>query len=254
MKPTQLIKILAVIGLSFSAIAPVSADLKDDARKVLADKASSVLGVRGLLKIQATMNGQPAANQERPLWSNGVLVSDGLVAVAYRTIKPDVAAAAGNRPGLVIESDLSELKLVDGSGEEFDAKLVLHDEDLGLAFVALDPKGDNAKEFKGKAIDVSKDVEVKHLDDMVSIGRMSEKMRSETRVSIGSVAAIVTRPRTLFVVQGVSMSNPVFNQTGDFVGLTVSIKSAGNTPVVIPSKYVRKVLDQAKTKQAELTK
>lgn len=254
MKLTKLINTIAIAGLSLSAIVTAQADSKEAARKVFADNAPSVLGIRGLLKIEASMNGQPAGNQEKQLTSNGVVVADGLVAVAYRTIKPDLAASVGKRPGLKIESDLAELKLLDSSGEEYDAKLVLHDEDLGLAFVAIDPKGDNAKDFKVKAVDISKDVEVKHLDELVGIGRLSEKMRSEGRVTLGSVSAIVKRPRTLYIVQGVAMSNPIFTQAGEFVGLTVALKNSGGTPILLPAKYLRKVLDQAKAKQAELAK
>jgi|GEM_PF-3420829 hypothetical protein len=252
MKASQLIKLLAIAGLSFSAILPAHADLKEDARNVFTENEPSVLGVRGLLKIDVSMNGKPAGSQEKSLWSNGVVVADGLVALAYRTINPDLSSNTASRPGLKLESNLSELKLVDGSGEEYDAKLVLHDADLGLAFVAINPKGDKAKDFKVKAIDISKDVDVKHLDELVGLGRMSEKMRSEAQVSIGRVSAIVKRPRTLFLLQGIAMSRPVFTPKGEFVGLTVSLKNSGAVPVVIPAKYIRKVLDQAKAKQAEL--
>ena len=254
MKLTKLINTIAIAGLSLSAIVTAQADSKEAARKVFADNAPSVLGVRGLLKLEISMNGKPGGNQEKALTSNGVVVADGLVAVAYRTIQPNLAASMASRPGLKIESDLAELKLLDSSGEEYDAKLVLHDEDLGLAFVAIDPKGDNAKDFKFKAVDISKDVEVKHLDELVGIGRLSEEMRSEGRVSLGSVSAIVKRPRTLYIVQGVAMSNPIFTQAGEFVGLTVALKNSGAMPIVMPAKYLRKVLDQAKAKQAELAK
>jgi len=250
----KLTKLIAVAGFAFAAIAPVSADFKEDARKVFTENAPSVIGVRGLLKIEASMNGKPAGSQDKPLHSNGVVVADGLVAVAYRTLKPDVSASVGKRPGLTIETELSELKLVTAEGEEYDAKLVLHDEDLGVAFVAVDPKGENAKDFKVKVVDISKDVTVQHLDELVAIGRMPEKLRSEARVSIATVASIVKRPRTIYICQGVSMSNPIFNSAGEFVGLTVSIKSTGAAPVVIPAKYIRKVMGQAKTKQTELAK
>ena len=254
MKLTKLINTIAIAGLSLSAVVTAQVDSKEAARKVFADNAPSVLGLRGLLKLEVSMNGKPGGSQEKALTSNGVVVADGLLAVAYRTIKPNLAATMASRPGLKIESDLAELKLLDSSGEEYDAKLVLHDEDLGLAFVAIDPKGDNAKEFKFKAVDISKDVEVKHLDELVGIGRLSEKMRSEGRVSLGSVSAIVKRPRTLYIVQGVAMSNPIFTQAGEFVGLTVALKNSGAMPIVMPAKYLRKVLDQAKAKQAELAK
>lgn len=254
MKLTKTIKAIAVAGLSLSAVVTAQADSKEAARKVFADNAPSVLGVRCLLKIEASMNGQPAGNQEKQLTTNGVVVGEGLVAVAYRTIKPNLASSVGKRPGLKIESELAELKLLDSSGEEYEAKLVLHDEDLGLAFVAIDPKGDKAKDFTVKPVDVSKDIEVKHLDELVGIGRLSEQMRSEGRVSLGTVAAIVKRPRTLYIVQGVAMSNPIFTTAGEFVGLTVALKNSSGVPIVMPAKYLRKLLDQAKAKQAELAK
>ncbi|MDE0836669.1 MAG: hypothetical protein OSA84_10000 [Akkermansiaceae bacterium] len=50
------------------------------------------------------------------------------------------------------------------------------------------------------------------------------------------------------------MSNPIFTQAGEFVGLTVALKNSGAMPIVMPAKYLRKVLDQAKAKQAELAK
>ncbi|NWK57143.1 trypsin-like peptidase domain-containing protein [Verrucomicrobiaceae bacterium N1E253] len=241
-------------GLMLANVSLVQADIKEDARKVFADQAPSVLGVRGVLKVSITMNGQPGGNQEKELWSNGVVVADGLVAVAYRTIKPDLAANVGNRPGLKLESELSELKLIDASGEDYDAKLVLHDEDLGLAFVALNPEGDKAADFKASAVDCSKDVEVLHLDELIGVGRMSEKLRSEAQVNMGRVSAIVKRPRLLYIQQGISMSKPVFTQKGEFVGLTVALKNTGPVPVVLPAKYMRKLIDQAKEKQAELKK
>ena len=254
MKFPQLTKLIAVAGLAFATVSPVFADFKTDARKVLTDHAPSVVGIRGLLKINASMNGQPSGGQDRPMASNGVVVADGLIAVAYRTLKPDLASAQAQRPGLTIEAEISEIKIVTADGEEYDAKLVLHDEDLGVAFVAVDPKAENAANFKIKAIDISKDASVQHLDDLVGIGRMSEKLRSVARANIGSVSAIVNRPRKIYICQGLSMSTPVFNSTGEFIGLTVSIKSTGTTPVVIAAKYIRKVLDQAKVKQTELTK
>lgn len=246
--------LIAAAGLVLAAIAPASADFKAEARQVFADKAPSVIGVRGLLKIEASMNGKPAGSQDKQLHTNGVVIADDLIAVAYRTLKPDVSASLGKRPGLTVETELSELKLITPDGEEYDAKLVLHDEDLGVAFVAVDPKGENADGFSIEPLDVSKDVTVQQLDDLIAIGRLPEKLRSVARVNIATVAAIVERPRMIYICQGISMSNPVFNASGDFIGLSVAIKNTGAAPVIMPAKYIRKVMDQAKTKQAELAK
>ncbi len=255
MKTTRFIKTLACTAMCFTLFQPAQADFTSDARKVFADNAPSVFGLRGLLEITVTMNGQQAGSQERPLWSNAAVIDEGLLVVAYKSLKPDVGTNAGNRPGLEIETELSELKLIDESGEEFDAKLVLHDEVLGVAFIALDPDGGNAGDFSAKALDLSQDAEIQHLQELVGIGRMPENMRFQAQVKKGTVTAIVERPRKLVHVSGLSPSSPVFNQSGQMVGVVVVPKTKeGESPVplLLPSKYVRNLVAQAKEKQAAL--
>ena len=161
----------------------------------------------------------------------------------------------GSRPGLEIETELSELKLIDESGEEFDAKLVLHDEVLGVAFIAIDPSGENAGSFPSKALDLSKDPEVQHLESLISIGRMPENLRFQGQVKTGEVTAMVARPRKLIHVSDVSPSTPVFTQTGDLLGFVVvpqTKEGEAPVPLVLPTKYVRDLVAQAKEKQAAL--
>ena len=107
MKLTKLINTIAIAELSLSAIVTAQADSKEAARKVFADNAPSVLGVRGLLKLEISMNGKPGGNQEKALTSNGVVVADGLVAVAYRTIQPNLAASMASRPGQRADTKLT---------------------------------------------------------------------------------------------------------------------------------------------------
>ncbi len=255
MKTTQSIKALACTAMCFTLFQPAYADFKSDARKVFAENASSVFGLRGLLEVTVTMNGQQAGNQERPLWSNAAVIDEGLLVVAYKSLKPAVGTNLGNRPGLEIETELSELKLIDDSGEEYDAKLVLHDEVLGVAFIALDPAGENAADFSAKALDFSQDGEFQHLQELIGIARMPENMRFQAQVKTGEVTAIVERPRKLVHVTGISPSSPVFDQKGHVVGLIVVPKTKeGESPVplLLPSKYIRNLVAQAKEKQAAL--
>lgn len=256
MNRTKTTKALAFSALTLSLLLPAQADFNTDAREVFGANAPSVFGIRGLLKISATMNGQPMGGQEKSLWSNGTVIGDGLLVAAYQSLKPDVSASVGNRPGLKIETELSELKLIDEGGEEFDAKLVLHDEALGLAFIAIDPAGEKAGEFKAKALDVSQDVDVRHLDELIGIGRLPENMRFQAQVRTGQVTAIVERPRKLINVAQMTPSTPVFTQDGSVVGFVVVPKAREGSPavpVLLPSKYVRDLLVQAKEKQTGLS-
>ena len=143
------------------------------------------------------------------------------------------------------------MKLVDGSGEEFDAKLVLHDEDLGIAFVALDRQSDNADAWSDEPIDIAEDIEITHLDEVVIISRTSEAMRFQPAVKIGEVSTVVRRPRLLYSVGSLSSGSAVFHLDGQFVGLSIrKLSSDGDFRAVLPAKYIRKLLPQAIEKTA----
>ena len=255
MKPTKIIKLLAIAGLSLSAILPATAVDSTTKREIYVANKSSVYGVKGTLKISATIQGQ-IKNQEAQIWSNATNISKGLLVVAYESISPNVG---GNMPNININKEIEGLKLVNATGEEFDAKLVLHDEDLGLAFIALDPKAENAANWKDHAIDISKDVELKHLDETINISRYASHFHYQSAVTVGTVSSTLEKPRKLYQIVNSAMSAPSFNMAGEFVGITVSMPTTTQTrqkspPVTIPAKYIRKLLQQASLKQAELKK
>jgi len=258
-RPNRIATGIGALALAFAAVTPAHADIKEAARKLHDDSQSALVGIKGLLKIDVTMNGQPAGNQETPIWGNGLVIGDGLVATAYQTLVPDVAAQAksGGAPaGIEIKTNLTEVKFVDGSGEEFDAKLILHDEDLDLAFLALDPKSDNVDAWEIAAIPITSDPEVQILDDVIALSRQSATLRFASAMKIGSVTSVVKRPRLLYAVDGISPGSPVFSEQGTFLGMATLRKSADNkqkpVPVILPAKYLRKLVPQAIEKQEAL--
>ena len=58
MKSNRSITTLACAAACVALFQPVHADFTADARKVFADHAGSVFGLRGLLEVTVTMNGQ----------------------------------------------------------------------------------------------------------------------------------------------------------------------------------------------------
>lgn len=256
MKMTSTLKLLAAASLTLGAMTPAYADFSDDARKVFTTQQSSILSIKGIMKVEVSMNGQVAKSQEAPIISQGVSIGHNLILASYRTVMPAVGTNAGQQPGLSIDTNLQELKVVDSSGEEFDAKLVLHDEDLDLAFLAIDPKGDNAADFKAPAVDISKDIELNHLDEVVYLNRFNETLRYVAGVSTDKVTAVIEKPRKSFICSNARPGNPVFNAQGEFVGLTVVKKASDRqaTPIILPAKYVRKLVAQAEEKSAALSK
>ena len=243
----------------FSLAIPAAADVKEAARAVHENSNDKIVGIKGLLKIDVTMNGQPAQNQESPVWGNGTMIGEGLAVTGYSTLVPDVSAQAPGGtlpPGIEIKTDLNEVKFVDSSGEEYDAKLILHDEDLDLAFLAIDPKSDNADAWEIGAVDISSDPEAGLLDDVITLSRHSATLRFASAVKTGTVNAVIKRPRVMYAVDGIKPGAPAFTTDGAFLGMVVLRKSADNkqqaVPVVLPAKYLRKLVPQAEEKQAAL--
>ena len=261
MKPPSILSASGVCALFLiSALTPAAADVKEAARQLHERSNASLVGIKGLLKIDVTMNGQPAGNQESPIWGNGTVIGEGLVLTAYQTLVPDVAAQApggGGLPaGVEIKTKLNEVKFVDSSGEEYDAKLILHDEDLDLAFLAIDPKSDNAEAWEIGPVDISSDPEAQLLDDVVSMSRQSSTLRFASALKIGTVTSVVKRPRVMYAVDGISPGKPAFTADGTFLGMVTLRKSADQkqspVPIILPAKYLRKLVPQALEKQEAL--
>ena len=244
----------AIISLSSA-----SADVKEAARKLHDESGDALVGIKALLKIEVTRGGQPAGGQEVPVWGNGTVIGDGLIATSYSTLIPDVAAQApgGALPaGVQLNTKLNEVKFVNGSGEEFDGKLILHDEDLDLAFLAIDPQSDTAADWKIGAVDIAGDADVQLLDDLIGLTRYPSTLRFATELRTGEVTAKVERPRLMYAVRGLPAGSPAFTDSGSFLGMVVMRKAATkkeqSIPIVLPAKYLRKLVPQAVEKQAAL--
>ena len=253
MKATKLIKIITIAGLGLGVISPAIAIETAAKREIYNTNKGSVYGVKGILKITATLQGQ-VKNQEAQIWSNATCIGEGLLVAAYASISPNVG---GNMPNVEITKEIESLKLINAAGEEFDAKLVLHDEDLGLAYISLDPKAENAASWKSQVVDISKDTELGHFDETINISRYADHFRYQSAVTVGTVSAILEKPRKLYQILNTAMSAPSFNEAGVFVGITVAKaaeKGKPTPPVTIPAKYIRKLVEQATSKQAELAK
>ena len=169
-KPTSLVVILAIAlaGLFVSPNATAQDSFADTARSVFENHSSSVIGIKAILKLDIAMNGQSAGAQEVPVWGNAIVIDDNLAVACYRSIMPEVSlggAAGGELPeGVTIDRKLESVKLVNEAGDEFEAKLVIHDESLNLAFVAIDPTGENAADFDVSALSIEGDIQLTHLD------------------------------------------------------------------------------------------
>jgi len=212
-----------------------------------------------MVKIEASLQGKQVINREVPAFGIGTVISDGMLVASYRMIRPKPSAntpglARARSQGLKLNTEVKEIKLIDGSGEEFDAKLVLHDVDLDLAFIAIDRKAENTESWSCQPVDISADVELAHLDDVVFLSRAGESMRFQPSVRVSEVNTIIKRPRKLYVTNSLVLGGASFNTQGQFVGMGIRKTSAsgGEFSAVLPAKYIRKLLPQAIEKAANI--
>ncbi len=91
---------------------------------------------------------------------------------------------------------------------------------------------------------------------MIALSRQSATLRFASAMKIGSVTSVVKRPRLLYAVDGISPGSPVFSEQGTFLGMATLRKAADNkqkpVPVILPAKYLRKLIPQAIEKQEAL--
>lgn len=256
----SLVLIFCLSGTGFvSEASAQSEDIKIAARKVLDTNQPMVFGIKSMVNVEATMQGKEVLNREMPAYGVGTVIADGMLVASYRTIKPKAGSsvpglARARAQGLKLNTEVKEVKLVDESGEEFAAKLVLHDEDLDLAFIALDRKGDNAGSWSCQPVDISSDAELDHLDDVVYLSRAGESMRFQPSVRVGQVHTVIKLPRQLYATSSPVISGASFNTQGQFVGLGIRKASdaGGEFTAVLPAKYIRKLLPQAIEKAASI--
>jgi len=226
---------------------------RNKAREVFEANSGKIFVVKALVNVELSSNGAQAASREATVWTNGPVVSDGMVLIAYSGIKPQLPASIRQR-GVEVKSNAVTVQLVNESGEEFDGRLVLHDEELDIAFVALDRTADNADDWSGTPVDISKDAELQYLDSAIIMSRAGESKRFQPTVRLGDVNTIIPRPRRMYSCSGLTPSSAVFNLDGGFVGLSVRKRPASGAvySAVLPSKYIRKLLPQAIEKAAEM--
>jgi hypothetical protein len=156
-----------------------------------------------------------------------------------------------------IQFELSDVTIRFPEGGETTAKIVLKDDDLGLGFVAPGKPLDPARKGKLTALPLTDSVKPDVLDNVILITRLGKMLNYQAAVHTSTIAAIITKPRTLYVVG--SPGCPVFTVDGKLVGIAVLSPggpsggifgviagAGGSAAVTVPTSEVRRLADQAR--------
>jgi hypothetical protein len=247
------------------------------ARQVFEKHQNTVVWVTAVMKLRAGgALGGMFGRQEQKVDAVGTVIHEsGLTVLSYTQLDPTAmlnAAMAGAGAGagvgdekIEFKSELSGVKIRLADGTEVAARLVLKDDDLDLAFVMPTEKGKKLPYLNlAPGGDAPK---VKMLDPVIGLWRLPQALDRQPAVAVGRIAAVVSKPRTFYVCNGVDeVGSPAFLVDGTPLGITVFRKQSAETamrgmfsmsggggtlPVVVPATDVMEVAQQALAKKDE---
>ena len=219
---------------------------------VVEKNKESVVIVEIVVNATISIQGQQRPPQEQKIRLNGTTISEDGVTVISNS-RSDPMAQLGSRarkmPGLKIDIEVLESKIILNDGTEIPAKIVLKDQDLDLAFVK--PK----EEKKGMAhVKLAADTKPELLDSVTGIMRLDMEANRTTIIKTGQIGGIIEKPRKYY--QGPSMNPglPAFDSDGRCIGLFLRrMGTSGPTgsPAILPAEEILTAVKQIGQKGAE---
>ena len=239
------------------------------ARTILEKQQDAVVWVSAIVKTEMTGLGMQMPARERKAEALGTVVdASGLTVVSGSALDPMgmigqlAVSVGGERQRVTPRSQISDVKLRLADGTELPAKMVLKDPDLDIAFIRPETEG---KDVKFAHVDISADGKAAILDEVVALGRLAKTLDRQPTVAVSRVSAVVSKPRTFYVVHGgtAGMGTPVFTTDGNLLGIALMRKSSASgglgsmlsggamMPVVLPTEDIRELAEQALAEKAE---
>lgn len=215
---------LVAMAVVAALLAPVAgradeARTREAGRAALARWAPALVAVRLTVKPRMVYEGREASGPESTMEVQGTVVAaDGLTVVSDFTTNPGAlfARAGGDR----LDAETSDVKLLFQDGREVQARFVLRDVDLDLAFVAP-----VAAIAPVPFVRFEPGIVPAPLDELVLLGQLGPSLGRAPAVSTARVRAVVKRPRTFVVasfLEGLmGLGGPAFDDRGRPVGLLV---------------------------------
>jgi len=270
MNKTTLWAIACVVLTAIPVARAEGDELAEKARGLGEQYDRAIVHVEAVVKISATGGGSiQVPEQEQKVKVLGTVIDpSGLTVVAFL----DPTAAMGkmklNAGGRVIEltlkGEIREVKYRLTDGTELPGRLVLTDDDLSLAFVAPAKPLDAKTRKRIAHVDLSKAAgKGSVLDRIITLGRLGKTLNHTLTISVGRIAAVVTKPRTFYIGAG-SLGSPVFAADGKLLGICTrriakgqgrsvnmmggrrGMNLAGGAPVILPAGDVQEIADQAR--------
>lgn len=262
---------IAFTVASITAPAPSAAQDERAAMREVAKKwQESIVNVRVSLKVRMSVGGREVQSMDDTVEAVATVIDpSGLTVMSLSSLDPGAmmnrffsASGGSDDQKMSIESEPSDVRIRLAGGRELPAAIVLRDQDLDLAFIRPTTKPASPL----TAIDLSDAGTPAVLEDLVVLGRLGRVGGWTPSAILYSVAAIMQKPRTFFVLNGPTGTGmPAFRANGKIVGiLTIrqidpgrmsmfgmmgGTEGAGVIAVVLPAADVLEIARQADEKR-----
>jgi len=220
-------------------------------RNLLTEKSDSVTWVSATVRIEISAGGRSFPPSERKLEALGtVLGEDGLIVLSLNEVDPSDSIQARMRTPGDINVNYTEVLILLPDGSEVPANFLLKDEDLDLAFIRPIQEASAPQATSFQKVDYSPDMitELEALDEVVSLGKLGRNLYRKSTLQRGWVNAVITKPRDYLVIENVTPGTPVFDRSGQWIGITAFRKERGKPSgvITVPAKDVMEIASQVR--------
>ncbi len=149
--------------------------------------------------------------------------------------------------------DISEARMRLPDGTEIPVRVVLKDEDLGLAFIAPETALTRENSTALTVLPIADGAKVEPADECFLLTRMNKLQNFVPAIETGRIIGKRAIPRLIYLASMERMGCPVFDGSAKLIGFFTLPKLAGalETPVILPVAEVVKNVAQAKEEVAK---
>lgn len=237
----------------------VSADeIAEKGREILAQYRDSVVTIQLVVKQTISGPGFPSREMESKVEITGTVISaDGLTVVSLSEVDPAaMMARMTDMSDIKMDTDIQEVTMLMLGGDEVSSEVILRDNDLDLAFIRPLKKPDTPFSY----VSLEESGAPLQLDPVITVNRLGTVARRAHSISVERIDAIVTKPRTFYLLGSSQTSTglgcPVYKLDGRVIGVlfmraikstTTSSFSGGNDTVasiVLPAIDILEAAEQ----------
>ena len=174
-----------------ASILPASADeLAKAGRAVVAKWQDAIVTAQLVIKTTVTYEGEQSPPQEDKVEANALVIDGaGLVVTPLSEISPDESMAdflGEEADKYKISTEITDVKILLGNGQEIPATVVLRDKELDLAFLRATTKPEKPL----TAIDLAKGSKPELLDNVLALSRQGTAANRAVAASLDRIETI----------------------------------------------------------------